>query len=79
MKEGKSCNSTMFNKFSFRIRQSFSKRAYSLTWPTSILNYWNKRNYFHKKRVQLQQDFLVCQHGRRFIVWEHLYGRSDVM
>ena len=54
-------------------------RAFSLTWPVSMLINWNKRNYLHEKRVQLPEDFLVHQHGRRFIVLEHQYGRCDVM
>ena len=31
-------------------------RAFSLTWPATIQIYENKRNYLHKKRVQLPQD-----------------------
>ena len=30
--------------------------------------YWNKRKCLHKKRVQLLQDWLEHQHGRRFIL-----------
>ena len=33
-------------------------RAFSLTWPVSMLIYWNKRKFLHKKRVQLPQDCL---------------------
>ena len=33
-------------------------RAFSLTWPVSMLINWNKRNYLHEKRVQLPEDFL---------------------
>ena len=33
-------------------------RAFSLTWPASMLIYWNKRKQLHEKRVQLPQDFL---------------------
>ena len=35
-----------------------TKRAFSLTWPSSIATYWNKRKFLHKKRVQLPQDLL---------------------
>ena len=31
-------------------------RAFSLTWSASMLIYWNKRKFLHKKRVQLPQD-----------------------
>ena len=33
-------------------------RAFSLTWPVSMLINWNKRNYLHEKRVKLPEDFL---------------------
>ena len=37
----------------------FPNRAFSLTWPASImLFYWNKKNYLDKKRVQLPANFL---------------------
>ena len=32
-------------------------RVYSLTWPTSMQIYWNKRKRLHKKRVQLPEDW----------------------
>ena len=32
-------------------------RAFSLTWPASVQICWNKRKCFHKKRVQLPQDW----------------------
>ena len=55
-------------------------RAFSLTWLASMLIHWNKRKFLHKKRVQFPQGcVLVLQHGRRFIVLEHQYGRRDVM
>ena len=31
-------------------------RAYSLTWPLSMQSYRSKRNFLHKKGVQLPQD-----------------------
>ena len=33
-------------------------RAFSLTWPASMLTYWNKRKHLHEKRVKLPEDFL---------------------
>ena len=35
-----------------------SNRAFSLTWPASMLISWNKRKHLHEKRVQLPEDFL---------------------
>ena len=35
-----------------------NNRAFSLTWPASMLIYWNKRKFLHKKRIQLPQDCL---------------------
>ena len=35
-----------------------ANRAFSLTWPASMLIYWNKRKFLHKKSVQLPQDYL---------------------
>ena len=32
-------------------------KAFSLTWSASMLIYWNKRKFLHKKRVQLPQDW----------------------
>ena len=32
-------------------------RVFSLTWPTSMKIYWNKRKCLHKKRVQLPEDW----------------------
>ena len=62
-----SCSNTILN------------RAFSLTWPASMLIYWNKRKHFHEKRVASQRIFLVHQHGRHFMVLEHQYDRRDVM
>ena len=33
-------------------------RAFSLTWPVSMLINWNKRNHLREKRVKLPEDFL---------------------
>ena len=41
--------------FDFRGR---TNRAFSLTWPASMLIYWNKRKHLHEKRVKLPEDFL---------------------
>ena len=32
-------------------------RVFSLTWPTSMQIYWNKRKRLHEKRVELPQDW----------------------
>ena len=50
-------------------------------WPASMQIYWNKRKRLHKRRVQLPEDWFgtLHQHGRRFIVLGHQYGRRDVM
>ena len=58
----------MNNKFKPRIKFNYltiilvaegdMNRAFSLTWPASMLIYWNKRKFLHKKRVQLPQDCL---------------------
>ena len=32
---------------------------FSLTWPASMLIYWNKRKYLQEKRVQLPEDLLA--------------------
>ena len=55
-------------------------RAFSLTWPASMLIYWNRRKHLHDKRVQLPEGFLgTPTYGHRFIGLEHQYGRRDVM
>ena len=38
--------------------QNILYRAFSLTWPASMLIYWNKRKFLHKKRLQLPQGCL---------------------
>ena len=35
-----------------------NNRPFSLTWPASMLIYWNKRKYLDEKRDQLPEDFL---------------------
>ena len=65
----------------FRTRMKFVRkqaRAFSLTWPASMQIYYNKRNYLHKKRVQLPQDCFGTPTWPPFIVLENQYGRRDV-
>ena len=42
--------------------------------------YWNKRKRLHKKREEFSSHRIGLgqQHGRRFIVLGHKYGRRDV-
>ena len=41
-----------------RCRKGLSSYSvFSLTWPSSMQIYWNKRTLLHKKRVQLPQDW----------------------
>ena len=54
-------------------------RAFSLTWPASMLIYWNKRKHLHEKRVKLPEDFHGTPTWLPFHRWEHQYGRRDVM
>ena len=54
-------------------------KAFSLARPASMLIYWRKRKCLHKKRIQLPKDYLIHQHGLRFIVLKHQHGRHDVM
>ena len=37
---------------------SLRYRAFSLTWPASMLIYWNKRKFLRKKSVEFQQGCL---------------------
>ena len=39
-------------------RHRLEYRAFSLTWPASMLIYWSKRKHLHEKRVKLPEDFL---------------------
>ena len=38
-------------------QETNGNRSFSLTWPTSMQIYWNKRKRLHKKRVQLPQEW----------------------
>ena len=42
----------------FQILPLGRNRAFSFTWPASMLIYWNKRKHLHEKRVKLPGDFL---------------------
>ena len=44
-------------------------RAFSLTWPTSMLICWKKREHSHEKGVQLPEDFLGTPIWRP---WRHV-------
>ena len=60
----------------------FDKAACSLSWPATMQIYWSKRKCLHKKRFSSHRtglEHLEHQHGRRFIVLGHQYGRRDVM
>ena len=54
-------------------------RAFSLTWPASMQIYWSRKKHLHKKRVQFPHNWLGHQHGCRFIVLGHRYGRHDII
>ena len=54
--------------------------AFSFTWLASFRQiYWNKWKHLHEKRLHSHRIGLVHQHGRRFILLEHQYGRCCVM
>ena len=42
----------------FWLKIKILNRAFSLTWPASMLIYWNKRKHLHEKRAELSEDFL---------------------
>ena len=53
-------------------------RAFSLTWLAAKLVLWNKDDFNIKIEFNSQRTGLVHQHGRRFFILEHQYGRRDV-
>ena len=53
-----SANSFSKWRFPSRCHHISQNRAFSLTWQASMLIYWNKRKFLHKKRIQLPQDCL---------------------
>ena len=77
--EGVSQNEVTVSVASFHDRCKVACRAFSLTWLASMLIYWNKRKHLRAKELNSQRIFLVHQHGCRFIVLKHHYGRRDVM
>ena len=54
-------------------------RAFSLTWSASMQIYWRKESFQIRKEFNSHRIGLGPQHGRRFIVLEHQYGRREVM
>ena len=52
------CNCLMSVVIYDHTKQYCCNIASSLTWPASMLIYWNKRKFLHKKRIQLPQDCL---------------------
>ena len=69
--------------FSCVYRLSTYRVLSPITWPASMQIYWKKRKRFHKKRIQIPQDwfgtptwppfhcFLGHQYGRRDVKWKH--------
>ena len=57
--------------------------AFSLTWSSAwaaMQIYWSKRKFLPKKNcLNSQRICLEHQHGRRFIILVHQYGRHDVL
>ena len=54
-------------------------RAFSLTWPASMLIYWNKVKHLHERRVQLPEDFLSTPTWLPFHCFGTPNGRRDVI
>ena len=52
------CNCLKSVVISDHTKQYCRNIAFSFTWPASMLIYWNKRKFLHKKRIQLPQDCL---------------------
>ena len=68
----------MKKKKTFAFRK-LSYRAFSLTWPASMLIFRTKESFYIRKEFNSHRIVWVHQHGRRSIVLEHQYGRRDVM
>ena len=55
-------------------------RAFSLTWPAAILDYWNKRRYLHKNSIQCPEDQFgvpswlpfLCFGTLTWLLWRHV-------
>ena len=58
---------TFFTKHAWHLENFY--RAFSLTLPASMQNYWNKRKRLHKKRIQLPQD---CLGTPTWPPWRHV-------
>ena len=56
-----------------------ANRAFSVTCPASMQIIGTKGNVYIIKEFNSHRIGLGRQHGRRFIVLEHQYGRRDVM
>ena len=54
-------------------------RAFSLTWPVSMQILGTKESVYIRKEFNFHRTGLEHQHGRRFVVLGHQYGRLDVM
>ena len=63
-------NKTYKLKKSIWIHDSCHYGAFSLTWPASMLIYYNQKIIYMRKEFNSQRIFGVHQHGRRFIVLE---------
>ena len=56
----------------FVLLQNELNGAFSLTWPTSMQMYWNKRKRLHKKKeFNVHRIGLEHQYGRRDVMWKH--------
>ena len=51
---------------------------FSLTWPASMLIYWNKRKYLQEKRVQLPEDLLATLTWPPLRHVKTLYSKFDL-
>ena len=63
----------------FVLLQNELNRAFSLTWSASCKFIETKEIVCIRKKFNVHRIGLRHQHGRRFIVLEHQYGRCDVM
>ena len=50
--------------------------AFSITWPASMLIYWNKRTFLHKKRVQFPQGFFCIFMNFSFVMY-YMFLHTD--
>ena len=55
-------------------------RSFLITWLAAMQISWNKRKFFHKKRVKSPQDFLFCtQTWPPINCFVNKYYRRDIM